>query len=189
MEPDPLTEVVARLCAGDEAAAEEVFRAYEPYLRKVVRRRLPAQLRSRFDSADVVQSVWADLLGGFREAGWHFPDAARLRAFLVKVVRNRLIDRVRRHGRAAAREQPLTGEVLGELPAAPQPQPGDLAQANDLWEQLLAACPPAHRDVLMLRRDGLAPAEIAARTGLHPDSVRRILRDVVRDAARRGAGR
>ncbi len=49
----------------------------------VVRRMLPAQLRSKFDSHDVVQSVWADLLHGFRESGWRFADAAHLKAFLV----------------------------------------------------------------------------------------------------------
>jgi RNA polymerase sigma-70 factor (ECF subfamily) len=188
MTPDPLTEVIARLCSGDEAAAEQVFRAYEPYLRQVVRRRLPARLRTRFDSEDVVQSMWVDLLGGFRDGAWQFPDAARLRAFLVKVACNRLIDRARRHCRAAERERPLAGDVLDQLPPARQPHPSELAQANDLWEQMLAACPPAHREVLTLRHDGLSPAEIAARTGLHPDSVRRILRDAVRDAARRAGG-
>src|SRR6185503_13784456 len=86
---DTLQGLLDRLGAGDDAVAEEVFRAYEPYLRKVVRRQLPPRLRAKFDSLDVVQSVWADLLTGFREAGWRFPSVGHLRAFLVKVTRNR----------------------------------------------------------------------------------------------------
>jgi RNA polymerase sigma-70 factor (ECF subfamily) len=40
---------------------------------------------------------------------------------------------------------------------------------------MLALCPPAHHELLRLKRQGLGLAEIAARTGLHESSVRRIL--------------
>ena len=48
---------------------------------------------------------------------------------------------------------------------------------------MLALCPPAHRNLLLLRREGVPLAEIAARTGLHPGSIRRILRDLARKIA------
>jgi RNA polymerase sigma factor (sigma-70 family) len=185
MTSDRLDTLLESLCSGDVAAAERVFVAYEPILRKVVRRRLPAQLRPKFDSIDIVQSVWADLLSGFRESGWRFTDAAHLRAFLVRVTRNRFIDRCRQHRTMARREQPLAGHVLEQLPPAPQPQPSEVAQANDLWEQMLIHCPPAHRELLTLRRQGLSVPDIASRCGLHEDSIRRILRDVARHLAHR----
>jgi RNA polymerase sigma-70 factor (ECF subfamily) len=175
MNTDALLE---KLSSGDPAAAEQVFRAYEPYLRMVVRRQLPAHARGKFDSSDIVQSVWADLLEGFRHAGWRFADAAHLRAFLVQVTRNRFIDRMRQHRRALEHERPLAGSESGPLPASPEPRPSEVAQANDLWERLLALCPPAHRGLLEMKRQGLSLAEIAARTGLHPSSVRRILYDL-----------
>src|SRR5689334_8922501 len=93
MSADPLEDLLGELSRGDVAAAERVFVAYEPYLRKVVRRRLPAHLRAKFDSVDVVQSAWADLLDGFRAADWRFPDVDSLRAFLLKVTHNRFLDR------------------------------------------------------------------------------------------------
>src|SRR5262245_13454678 len=89
--------LLEKLAQGDEAAAEEIFRTYEPYLRLVVRRQLSVALRAKFDSADVVQSVWADLLHRFRQARYSFPDAEHLRAFLVRATRNRFLDHLRRH--------------------------------------------------------------------------------------------
>lgn len=175
---DPLDALLEKLGQGNAAAAEQVFLAYEPYLRKVVRRQLPARLRAKFDSIDVVQSVWADVLDGFRSAGWHFADTGHLRAFLVKATRNRFIDRVRQHRHALEREQSPTSDfALGTLASA-QPRPSEVVQADELWHQMLAQCPPAHHDVLKLKRQGLSLAEIAARTSLHEDSIRRIVRQV-----------
>ena len=91
MSEDALDAVLEKLCSGDAASAEQVFRTYEPYLRRVVRRQLSPRLRAKFDSVDVVQSVWADLLTGFREGGWSFDDRDQLRAFLVRATRHRLI--------------------------------------------------------------------------------------------------
>src|SRR5205085_2756857 len=97
--------------------------------------------------------------------------------------RNRLIDRVRQHQKAADREEPLgEGDRQHWLPC-PRPSPSELAQAGDLWERILAKCPPEHRPILGLRRQGYALAEIAERTGLHPDVVRRILRTLARQMA------
>jgi RNA polymerase sigma factor (sigma-70 family) len=173
MSTDPLDTLLEKLTSGDADAAEKVFVAYEPYLRMVARRHLSPGLRAKFDSLDIVQSVWADVLRGFRDAGWHFADAAHLRAFLVKLTHDRFIDRFRQHRHAVEREQPLVeGE---EALSAQDPQPSEIAQADELWQKMLLLCPPEHREVLRLKREGASSSEIAARTGLHDGSVRRIL--------------
>lgn len=178
MNADPLDELLEKLCNGDDSAAEQVFVRYEPYLRMVVRRLLPNQLRSKFDSQDVVHSIWADLLTGFRDSGWRFQDASHLRAFLVKATRNRFLDRVRKHKQAVAHEQPLEAAHLEEAHPTPEAGPSEVAQANDLWDQMLQLCPEPHRALLHLKREGCTIDEIASRTGYHPSSVRRILYDV-----------
>jgi RNA polymerase sigma-70 factor (ECF subfamily) len=185
MNTQPLDALLEKLCSGDAQAAEQVYRAYEPYLRKVVRRQLPRKVRTKFDSADIVQSVWADVVQGFREAGWHFADAAHLRAFLVKVTRNRFLDRLRQHQRALEHEQPLEGTARELLPASRQPCPNEVIQADELWEKMLALCPPAHHEMLRLKRQGLTLAEIAVHTGLHEGSIRRIIRTLAREMALR----
>jgi RNA polymerase sigma-70 factor (ECF subfamily) len=180
---EPLDNLLTQLCSGDMAAAGEVFVAFEPYLRKAVRRHLPPSLRARFDSTDILQSVWADVLRGFREAGWRFADADHLRGFLFVATRNRLIDRARQHQKAVDREEPLgDGDRRHSLPC-PRPRPSEVAQVGDLWERILNCCPPEHRPILGLKRQGYSLAEIAERTGLHPDSVRRILRTLARQLA------
>jgi len=176
----PVDELIERLNQGDVAAAERAFLAYEPYLRMAVRRRLSGPLRTKIDSLDVVQSVWADVLAGFRESGWQFVDRSHLRAFLVKVVRNRLIDRRRQHHRALEKECALVETERSQLPQARDPRPSEIAQANELWNAMLGECAPAHREILVFRRQGMRYGEIAARTGLHEGSIRRIIYDLER---------
>jgi RNA polymerase sigma factor (sigma-70 family) len=183
MSAEPLDLLLEKLSSGDPAAAQEVFVAYEPALRMVVRRHLPERLRAKFDSIDVVQSIWVDLLHGFREAGWRFANAAHLRAFLVRVTRNRLTDRLRHFHHALEREQRLVETDPDALPPARQPRPSEVAQADDVWQKMLALCPPDHHELLRLKRQGLPLAEIAARTGLHEGSIRRILRHLARQMA------
>jgi len=177
---DPLDSLLEKLCSGDEAVAEQLFLAYEPYLRMVVRRRLPVQLRAKFDSIDIVQSVWADLLIGFRNAGWCFTNGAQLRAFLIKVTRERFIDRLRKHRVALEREQSLSRTSLEDLPPSRQPPPSEEVQAEELWERMLTLCPPVHHELLRLKRRGSPLSEIAEQTGLHKSSVRRILYTLAR---------
>jgi RNA polymerase sigma-70 factor (ECF subfamily) len=167
--------LLEKLTTGDDEAAEHVFRSYEPYLRMVVRRHLSPQMRSKFDSIDVVQSVWVHLLNGFRDADRRFTDVNHLRAFLVQLTRHRLIDRLRRLRTSLEREQPLEGAGLEDLLPQECPEPADVLQADELWEQLLELCPPAHQEILRLKREGALTGEVAARTGLHEGSIRRIL--------------
>jgi RNA polymerase sigma-70 factor (ECF subfamily) len=180
---DSLDHLLSSLCNGDRAAAETAFRQFEPFLRNVVRRNLAPGLRAKFDSEDIVQSVWGTLLTGFREAGWRFADVDHLRAFLVKATRNRFLDRVRQHGRVAGRERPLGDLASDQIPPAREPRPSQLAQEDELWQKVLELCPPEHQELLRLKREGLSLDDIAARTGLHKDSVRRVLRGLARRLA------
>jgi RNA polymerase sigma-70 factor (ECF subfamily) len=182
MSQEHLDELIEKLNGGDVAAAERAFLAYEPYLRMAIRRQLTGPLRSKLDTMDIVQSVWADVLGGFRDAGWRFTDRSHLRAFLMKVARNRLIDRRRQHHRALEQERPLD-LADADLPGANQPRPSEIAQADELWKQMLEECAPGHRQILILKKQGWPNAEIARRTGLHEGSVRRILYELARRMA------
>lgn len=179
MNPEALDALAQKLHEGDAESAELLFREYEPFLRMVVRRRLSPALRPKFDSADIVQSVMADVFHGLQKGDWQFADSRHLRAFLVKAAKNRLVDRARQQRRALANERPL-GDAPAENAVEPHARPSQQVQANDVWRQMLAACPPAHRDILSMKRDGFSLDEIAQRTGMHRSSVRRILYELAR---------
>ncbi len=182
MTVEPLDHLLERLGNGDAAALEEAVRDYGPYLRLVIRRSLSGRLRAKFDSADVVQSVWVHMIRALRRGDWQLTDRASLRALLVTVARRRLVSRYRHH-RTALEHDRTEGADLEGLPARRQARPSEVVQANELWDRLLALCPPANRELLHLRRQGLSLEEIATRIGMHEGSVRRVIRKLARQLA------
>jgi RNA polymerase sigma-70 factor (ECF subfamily) len=179
MTGDGIESVLTRLGRGDISAAEHLYSAYGAYVRAVVRRRLASRLRAKFDSADVAQSVWAHVVRRVG-AGWRVNTEPELRALLAVIARRRVATRARAQTHPA---EPIGDSALAAVPARHQSTPSQVAHAIDLWDRLLQLCPPEHRDVLRLKRDGLPLAEVAARTGLHEGSVRRILRRLFRELA------
>jgi RNA polymerase sigma-70 factor (ECF subfamily) len=150
----------------------------------MVRRRISDRLQAKFDSADVVQSVWVHVLRRLQGQALRLTNTSHLEAILVTEARHRLTDRLRHYHVALEREQSFNEGNRGPK-ACPsqQPAPGDIVQADQLWERMLTLCPPTHRQVLQLKRDGHSLTEIAARTGFHEGSVRRILRQLARNLA------
>ena len=141
----PLDELLDRLCDGDAAAAERVFVEFEPYLRKAIRRQLRGRLRHKFDSADILQSVWVDLLRGFRERGWRFADADQLRGFLFVATRNRLIDRSRKYQNASREESLGEDERPGQaglVAAAPERDGSGRRSVDSVAGELPSRAPP-----------------------------------------------
>jgi RNA polymerase sigma-70 factor (ECF subfamily) len=180
---EPLEALLDKMREGDPGAAERVLLAYEPELRLIVRRQLSGRLRAKFDSVDVVQSVWVRVLRDFRGGGREIASTAHLRNFLVRVTRNCLTDRLRHFRAALEREQPMPGDGAAEPPSPRQPRPSEEARAGELWERMLESCPPEYHELLRLKRQGLPLDAIAARTGLHEGSIRRIIRRLARDLA------
>jgi len=182
MTADSGDDLLARLSRGEADAAEQLFAAYAPFLRAVVRCQLSSQLRGKLDSADVVQSVWVQVVRRLGQDGWQVKDENQLKALLATIARRRLITRVRQFDRSPDID-PESG--LEAMPDSRHSRASEIAQANDLWEQMLDLCPPDHHPILTLRREGHSLDEIATRTGLHEGSVRRIIRRLSRDLAMR----
>jgi RNA polymerase sigma-70 factor (ECF subfamily) len=178
-------DLLDRFRCGDAAAADQLVAEHGPYLRVVVRRGLSRRLRTKFDSVDVVQSVWGHVLPALRDGVWSVPDRRHLRALLLTVARRRLVSHYRRHRTAVEREQPGGADLAALAEVAPGPS--EIAQARETWERLLAICPPAHHELLRLRWQGFSITEIAARAGMHEGSVRRVIRRLARLMAVRQA--
>lgn len=183
MTPETGDELLEQLWKGNAEVLGELFAVYESYLRAIVRSQLSDRLRSKFDSVDVVQSVWVQLLRRMGEDGCRVNDKNHLRALLVTIARRRLVSRARQCWWLNDADKPLDDVEWESLFDSRQSLPSETAQANDLWAKMLDLTPPDHREVLILKREGLPLQEIAAKTGLHEGSVRRILRRLSRELA------
>ncbi len=175
--------LIARVKEGDEAAIGRLIDRFGPEVRMMVRRRLPARLRSQFDTVDFTQVVWQSVIADCRERSEAFRDPRHLLGFLAGVVHNKVAHEYRRRTRTRkydiGREEPLyvrRGDrvVPRELPAD-DPTPSEAVQAGDRMDQLTAGRSPTEVRIIELRREGLTIDEVAARLELHEKAVRRVI--------------
>jgi RNA polymerase sigma-70 factor (ECF subfamily) len=160
---------------------------YRAYLQLLARLQLPARLRSKLDSSDLVQQT---LLEPYRAAGQlaALDEAARA-AFLRRALANNLADVVRRYtagARAVDREQPLEAQVhassarLANWLAAEQSSPSQRAAREDellALAEALAQLPEDQRlAVEMKHLEGATVAQIAEAMGRTVTAIGGLLR-------------
>jgi RNA polymerase sigma-70 factor (ECF subfamily) len=185
MDDPHLAELFARVRAGDEAAASDLLRRFEPEVRMVVRGKLPRALRTQFDSMDFVQAVWTSVLTREGPDPARFSSARHFMGFLAGVARNKVYEAYRRRTTRKydlGREEPLyvrrgNREVPREL-AASDPTPSKAPQAEERLDQMLEGRSPLEQRMILLRRRGLTFEEIAEELGVHESRVRRLVESV-----------
>ena len=177
---EPSLQLFERLNNGNADAVEQAFLTYEPRLRKVLRHQIPKRLRAKFDSVDVIQSVWANVLQRLRAGELRFTDETHLRSFLIRLALCRFIDLCRHHRNSLGHERSLASIASKPARTAPGDRPTAILRAKELLDRLMDLCQPSHRDLVRLRAMGLSVAEIAARSGYHEGSIRRIFADLER---------
>ena len=151
--------------AGDRDAFGELYRLFSRAVHGVLVAHLP-----RRDADDLVQDVFLHALTRLRD----LRDPAAFGGWLCTIARRRAAD----HYRRAPAQEAFTDAISSEA------SPDLVAQAQAALAAI-RSLPEAYRETLALRLvEGLSGAEIAAATGLTPDSVRvnlhrgfRLLRD------------
>ena len=138
-------------------------------IRPAVLRYLLARGLSDHDADDLTQDVCLGLL--LAVARWR-DEGRPVWAVVFAIVRNKLADRARSHGRC---KEALHADM--SIHDAPRPEtPAELIEADESAEdayRLLDSLPPTQRDVLVLRVIvGLSAAETGQALGLTPGSVR-----------------
>ncbi len=153
----PSAEAAPGACAPREL--EGLYARFAPVVHGVALAHVGAD-----EADDVVQEVFvkvATRLGSLR-------DPQALPGWITALARNAARDRLR----ARARRPRLSDDALHALPARAQ-APEDDRRLRLRVLTLLQRLPEAYREALVLRLvEGLGGAEIAARTGLSPGSVR-----------------
>jgi RNA polymerase sigma-70 factor (ECF subfamily) len=188
------TELIRRVRAGDQQAAADLVRAYEPLIRREVRLRLEDQRLGRlFDSMDVCQSVLGSFFLRVAAGEYDLEEPGQLVGLLVRMARNKLASAARRqarqkrdHRRAACGEDELEGV------AAPGESPSEVVAGRELLERFRASLDEEERRLVELRGEGLAWAEVAGRLGGTAQARRmqlaRAVERVSRELGLEGAG-
>lgn len=147
-EDDGLIRAAAK---GDRGAFGELYVRYARMVHGILLARVPPA-----DAEDLVQDVFMSAMKRLRE----LRTAAAFRGWLAAIARNRAMD----YFRAGRREEPL--DVHRELSQAG-------TQEAFVILDLIRGLPEAYRETLIMRLvEGMTGPEIAARTGLTPESVR-----------------
>lgn len=179
-DPSPLDEesaetLLARALDGDQDAWLELYNSQKVHMCKAVSHRIPLRLRSSLDTEDLVQSTFLELTRHGAEL--KINDARSLRAWLARVMVNKLRDRLRGRdsdaGRVHGTSQPATEFMEGQPDDGPTHE--ELVQeaefASRMYERMLAL-EGTDRDIVILRfMDRLPWSEIARRTGLAVSTV------------------
>jgi RNA polymerase sigma-70 factor (ECF subfamily) len=170
--------LMQRLRGGDEAAAVELVRRFEPAIRRAARVRLgDAGLQRLFDSVDVCQSVLGNFFVRAALGQFDLESPTQLLKLLVSMCRNKVIDLAREAG-AARRDFRRTqeGTVEDRHCAAPGPSPSEEVAARELLEEFQRRLTPEERDLADQRAAGRAWAQIAADRGVSPEALRKQFR-------------
>src|SRR3954451_21851940 len=186
IEENEFQDLIRRIRAGDEAAAAELVRTYEPSIRRAARVRLTdSRLRRVFDSMDICQSVLASFFVRAALGQYELEQPDQLLRLLVDMSRKKLIDRAREQGAARRdyRRTPGGGQDVGEVAAA-GPSPSQEVAADELLREFRKRLSEDERQLASRRASGQDWAQIAAEWGGSPEALRKRLTRAVDRVAR-----
>ncbi len=97
LDVESFKELMLRIRAGDQLAATEFVKEYEPLIRREVRLLLDdSRLKRLFDSTDIAQSVMCSFFVRTCGGEYELEDPRRLVGLLVAMAKNKLISTARR---------------------------------------------------------------------------------------------
>jgi RNA polymerase sigma-70 factor (ECF subfamily) len=173
--------VLKRAQGGSQEAAQELHDTYVKYVRQCVRHKMWRRLRTRYDSADFVQQVWAS----FFSDGNKLPDfetPEELIKFLQTVAQRKvLLEGRRQHSQKEDIERETrideqASHVAGPHPATQDPTPSAVAVYREEYDRLVEQQVPEVREVAEMRAQGSTFAEIAESLSIDESTARRFMR-------------
>lgn len=150
----PEARIVQRICDGEEQAFTEFYCLYAPMVHGIVLARVGYD-----DVQDIVQEVFISAHKNLHT----LRDRNAVGAWLAMIARNRVAEFYRRRKQTEELSDNVTSE---DAPAT------EAAEANEILAAIRSLS-ETYRETLVLRLvEGMTGPEIAARTGLTPESVR-----------------
>jgi RNA polymerase sigma-70 factor (ECF subfamily) len=183
---DTFRALIRRVRAGEEAAAAELVRAYEPEVRRVVRIWLTdPRLGRLFDSVDVCQSVLANFFVRAAAGQFELDEPRQLLHLLVTMARNKLRDLARRLQADCRDLRRQVGSDADLLAVADRrASPARIVAGQELLQRLLQQLSQEERHLAEQRALGCNWGEIARALGVTPDAARMQLSRAINRVAR-----
>ena len=183
-----IRSLLKRVRDGDQEAAAELVRQYEPVVRRFVRFRLSSPaLRRTFDSLDICQSVMCRFFVDVAAGNLQLDDSGQLTGLLLTMARNKLFDRVR-HAQAGRRDARRTSgggdEFLGAAVDSTA-SPSDVLSAKEVIDAVCGQLSESDRYLVEQRMDGRPWEDLAAEFQATPDGIRKRMTRAIDDVAGR----
>jgi RNA polymerase sigma-70 factor (ECF subfamily) len=171
-----IPDLMQRVRNGDDSAAAELVRCYEPAIRRVVRFRLNPRLRRLCDSLDICQAVLGKFFVHAALGQFDLNTPEDLVKLLSTMARNEVLKEQRRQ-QAARRDQrrDSPGQAVEEAARAPGATPSQEVAAAELFQEVQRRLSPDERQLAEWRHQGRDWNAIAAELGGQPDALRKKL--------------
>jgi len=166
MTPSAPEVLMRRVQEGDSAAYAQLLNEITPLLRRVIRRQ--RAFLNVEDIEDLVQDV---LLSVHAVRATYDPDRPFM-PWLFAIMRNRLVDGVRRYARQGAREIAITETEVTFRAAAANTIQEDFEEVQELY-RAIEDLPPTQRDAIeMLKLNEMSLKEASERSGMTAGSLK-----------------
>jgi RNA polymerase sigma-70 factor (ECF subfamily) len=175
---DDLTfrDLIVRVRQGDQHAAAELVRRYEPAIRRAVRFRLTdPRLRRTCDSMDVCQSVLMSFFVRVGSGQYDLESPDQLLRLLTTMARNKLLNQARRQQAIRRDHRLLTDDIAEHDIPSKAPEPSQQLEARELLHEIHRRLEPDEQRLVELRNQGHDWATIAKMVGGTAVSLRQKL--------------
>jgi RNA polymerase sigma-70 factor (ECF subfamily) len=176
-EATPVQALLNLVRSGDQRAAAELVRRFEPALRRTIRARMrDRRLRRLLDSTDLCQSVLFDFFERVT-SGEYAPNTAEdLLKLLAVMARNHLINQAL-YQQAKRRDlrRLVPGPVEKWQVKDRGSSPSQHVAAHELAQKARELLTPQEQQLLELREQGGEWAQIARQVGKTPEALRKHL--------------
>lgn len=168
-------DFIRRIRAGDQDAAAELVRRFEPLIRRQIRLHLEDQRLARvFDSMDICQSVLASFFLRATTGQYDLERPEQLLKLLVQMAKNKLASAARAQYRKRRDTRRVQMSDTSEMQrvAGSDPTPSKQVAGKEMLQRFRDQLNEEERQLADLRADGMAWSDIAAKVGGTPQARR-----------------
>jgi RNA polymerase sigma-70 factor (ECF subfamily) len=169
-------DLIRRARGGDDGAAAELVRRYEPAVRRAVRLRLDPRLRRSCDSLDICQAVLCSFFVRVASGQYDLETPDQLLKLLATMAHNKLGMQRRYQRRARRDERRVVGGTAQALEApAVEASPSRQVSARELLAEVRRRLSADERRLADWRAEGRDWADIASTAGGTAEALRKKL--------------